>query len=364
MGAGMRAGISTAVVPDTCADEAAQVPGAEILPAARLADLIKGLREGSLDNHVLVAPVTQPTPALDLADVAGNHSARRALEVCAAGGHHLFMLGNGPAAMLAERLPSILPPLDLDAAREVGEIYSAAGILEVPPGRRAPIREPHYTATLAALVGNLSRPGAVSLAHRGLLYLADAPEFTWQALDGVRRAIETGEIVLAGHDHTVRYPAEFMLVASARHCPCEGNGRCDCTPFIRRRYQARLTELLQRVEVRTCIEPLHWPAVAGESSATVAARVLEARGRAADRLADTPWRTNAEVPASELRVRFPAEHGAIELLRSALDSGLLTSEAFIRVLRVAWTLADLRGAGRPAHQDAAGALELWLGHEG
>jgi magnesium chelatase family protein len=364
VGTAVRAGISTVVVPMACADEAAQVPGAEVLPVERLADLVAGLRDGKLDSHVLVVSPAPAVPVRDLADVAGNHAARRALEVCAAGGHHLFMLGNGPTTMLAERLRGILPPLDHAAAREVNEIYSAAGLRDELPGRTPPLRWPHCTATLTALIGNLTRPGEVSLAHHGLLYLADAPEFSRHALDGLRHAAETGEIALASPCHSVRYPAEFQLVLAAQVCPCAGNGPCDCSPLIRRRYLARLAGLLNRVEVRTRIEPLHSAALPGECTATIADRVREARNRAATRLAETPWRTNAEVPGLDLRVRFPADPGAIDLLRSAVDTGLLTSEAFVRVLRVAWTLADLRGADRPTMQDAAGALDLWQGHEG
>ncbi|GII52834.1 hypothetical protein Pth03_12230 [Planotetraspora thailandica] len=365
VGAAVQAGMRTVVVPAECAPEAAQVPGAVVIPVTRLAEVVDRLQAATLDGarYRAVGPSACPASSLDLAEVPGNEAARRALEVCAAGGHHLFLLGDGPATMLAERLPGILPPLDPGAAREVAEIYSLAGRSDQAPGTSPPISAPHHTSTPATLFGSVAgnRPGAVSLAHRGVLHLADAPEFSRQVLDALRGPMGNGEVRVAGLGRTVRYPARFMLVLDARPCACPEGGDCICTPVTRRRYLDRLVPLLPRVSVRA---PVAWEARregAGESSAVVAARVAAARERAADRLAGTPWRTNAVVPALELRTRFPAEPAAVELLRSTVQTGQLTSEALPQVLRVAWTVADLRGADRPTVEDAVEALHLWTG---
>ncbi|WP_433498843.1 YifB family Mg chelatase-like AAA ATPase [Sphaerimonospora sp. CA-214678] len=368
--AAVTAGLRTVVVPADCAPEAAQVPGAVVVPVTRLGEVIDRLRNGTLDAYRYRPPEPSATvarpPGADLADVPGNEAARRALEVCAAGGHHLFLTGDGPATMLAERLPGILPPLGVEAAREVAEIYSLAGRSDRAPGAFPPLCAPHHTSTPAAIFGSVAanRPGAVSLAHRGVLHLADAPEFGRPALDGLSRPMDTGEVRVTGLGRTVRYPARFTLVLDARRCPCPEGRECACTPVDRRRYLHRLALLLPRIAIRA---PVAWEnsgGGAGESSAAVATRVVAARLRAGHRLAETPWRTNAEVPALELRTSFAAEPEAVELLRSAVNTGLLTVEGFPRLLRVAWTLADLRGADRPGVDDAAGALELWKGADG
>ncbi len=364
------AGLTTVVVPGFFTEITAQTPGVVVLPATCLADVIAWLRDGTLnENAGQSTPVGVPPPTVDMADIPGSHSARRALEVCAAGGHHLFLQGDGPATMLAERLPGILPPLDAASAREVADIRSLAGRLDgIPgPGSAPPLCAPHHTSTSAAIFGSVAanRPGAVSLAHRGVLHLSDAPEFPSTVLDGLCRPMDSGEILLAGMGRSVRYPARFLLVLDARDCPCatsRGGGEpCECSPGVRRRYLGRLAAVLSRIEVRAWTEPITRPVEPGEPTSVVAARVGEARERAAVRLAETPWRTNAEIPALELRTRFPAEPEAVALLRSAVHVGVLTDAALPRLLRLAWTIADLRGAGRPAAEDAAGALDLWEG---
>ncbi|MBP2708633.1 ATP-binding protein [Microbispora sp. RL4-1S] len=367
--AAVRAGLSRVVVPAECAREAAQVPGAVVMPVTQLADVIDQLRHGAIRDHHDQEPDPAPSSsfAVDLADVRGNQAARRALEVCAAGGHHLFLSGDGPATMLAERLPGILPPLTDETAREVAEIYSLAGQSDRALGATPPLSAPHHSETPAAIFGSVAanRPGALSLAHRGVLHLADAPEFARPVLDGLCRPLDSGQVHLAGRGRSVRYPARFTLVLDARPCPCPaGREECACTPEARRRYRARLALLLPRVAVRAPVEWGDRGARAGEPSATVAARVLAARVRAAHRLADTPWRTNAEVPAPDLRTRFLVAPEAAELFRSAVNTGLVTADGLPRLLRVAWTLADLRGADRPQLDDAAGALELWKGADG
>ena len=316
--------------------------------------------------------------APDLAELLGQSMARRAAEVCAAGGHHLSLLGPPGAGktMLAERIPTILPRLDTAAALEVTAIHSVAGTLpvRVPLLTDPPFLAPHHTATKAAIVGGGSgviRPGSASLAHRGVLFLDEAPEFARDVLDALRQPLEAGEVVVARSGVTTRFPARFTLVLAANPCPCaravgpaEG---CSCTPSTRRRYLGRISgPLLDRVDVKIELEPVSRKELLSdrnfsESSQTVALRVIQARERAAHRLRDTPWRLNGEVPGSELRRTWPPAPGSLTVLERSLDRGLITARGVVKVIRVAWTMADLAGRPRPTSDDCATALGLWLG---
>ena len=314
----------------------------------------------------------------EVAKVLGQPTARRAAEICAAGGHHLCLLGPPGAGktMLAERIPTVLPRLDAAAALEVTAIHSVAGVLpdRSPLLTAPPFCAPHHTASKAAIVGGGSgviRPGAASLAHRGCLFLDEAPEFGRDVLDALRQPLESGEVVVARSGVTARFPARFTLLLAANPCPCaKGPGpqaACACTPSVRRRYLARLSgPLLDRVDVKVEFMPvsrgeLLSDATFAESSATVAARVEAARCRAAARLRDTPWRLNAEVPGSELRRSYAPAPGALVPLERAMDLGQISARGVHRVIRVAWTLADLAGVPRPTAGQTATALGLWLG---
>ncbi|BBB00478.1 putative magnesium chelatase [Actinacidiphila reveromycinica] len=317
----------------------------------------------------------------DLADVAGQRAARLALEVAAAGGHHLYLHGPPGAGktMLAERLPGILPPLTRQESLEVTAVHSVAGIL--PTGRplvdTPPYCAPHHSATMPALVGGgsgLPRPGAVSLAHRGVLFLDEAPEFSSQSLEALRQPLESGHVIVARAAGVIRLPARFMLVLAANPCPCGRysvlGGGCDCSPSAVRRYQARLSgPLLDRVDLRVDVEPVGRAELmgqagegpTGEPSAMVAARVVAARARAAARYQDTPWKLNSEVPGHELRTRWQVAPGALRAVERDMERGLLTARGLDRVLRVAWTLADLAGADRPSPEHVLLALQLRTG---
>lgn len=403
--AATEAGYRQVVVPQQCAAEAALVPDVSVLGVRSLRQLIAVLTGGAVPEEDPPDPPGRPDPILagllvpgaglgtglapgrgrgdaadfpDLADVAGQHTARRALEVAAAGGHHLFLSGPPGAGktMLAERLPWILPPLTRQDSVEVTAVHSVAGIL--PPGEplvaRPPYCAPHHSATMQSLVGGgtgIPRPGAVSLAHRGVLFLDEAAEFHSRALDALRQPLESGHVVIARAAGVVRLPARFLMVLAANPCPCGrhtllGAG-CECPPSVIRRYQARLSgPLLDRVDLRVEVEPvtrsdLLGQGGRGEATAVVAERVREARERAGARLADTPWRLNSEVPGQELRTRWQAGPGALAQAERDLERGLLTARGLDRVLRVAWTVADLRGRDRPDALDVAVALELRTG---
>ena len=386
------AGIESVVVPAANAAEAALVPGVRVTGVRSLRDLVALARgeerpletDDGADDDGPGDPADQavadddPGAALarlDLRDVLGQPSARFALEVAAAGGHHLLMLGPPGAGktMLAERLPGLLPPLDRAAALEVTTVHSVAGTLPAgtPLVTRPPLQAPHHTASVPAIVGGGShqvRPGAASLAHRGVLFLDEAPEFAPAVLDALRQPLESGEITVSRLVAQVRFPARFQLVLAANPCPCglavgKGLG-CRCTPMAKLRYLGRLSgPLLDRVDLSLEMlaasrADLRDDTAYVEDTATVAARVAEARARMAVRLAATPWRVNAEVPGHVLRRDWPLPWGVVAAAEQELDRGGLTARGVDRVLRVAWTLGDLAGRARPDAGDVQVALQF------
>ncbi|NUP02371.1 MAG: YifB family Mg chelatase-like AAA ATPase [Nonomuraea sp.] len=376
-------GEATVIVPSANSGEACLVPDVKVVPMAHLRQLVEWLRKGDAPPEPEITErVEEPSPAtrpaVDLADVVGQPVARRALEVCAAGGHNLWMLGppGTGKTLLAERLPTLLPDLELDHALEVTAIHSVAGLLppDSPMINRPPFVSPHHTATAAAIIGGGStvvRPGAVSLAHRGLLFMDEAPEFPRHVLDSLRQPLESGRVTVSRSAASVTFPARFMLVLAANPCPCaqadDQSETCRCSSTTRRRYLGRLSgPLLDRIDMKVTVARSSRRELLAdrqfvESSKTVAERVLMARERAAKRLADTPWRTNAEIPSSVLHADYRPSAAAMKPMTSCLDSGALTARGLDRTLRVAWTLSDLAGKDRPEEDETTAALSFWLG---
>jgi magnesium chelatase family protein len=376
-----RAGVRRVVVAAANAAEAALVQGMDVRAARDLREVLDWLR-GEGPPPPVAEPDSDPDPdgdGADLADVAGQGGAKRALEVAAAGSHHVYLIGSPGAGktMLAERLPALLPALDDEAALEVTAVHSVAGELAKRARlvRRAPFQAPHHTASVASLVGggsHLARPGAISLAHHGILFLDEAPEFSPRALDALRQPLESGSVVLHRGGGAVNYPARFLLVLAANPCPCGARAReCVCPPQSRRRYQQRLSgPLLDRIDVRVHVDPvphadLFDAAEGREGSRAVAARVATARSAAAERWRGTPWQVNAAAPGAALRAgQWALPRAVLQPAETYLQRGQISARGFDRVLRLAWTVADLAGRTSPDAGDVAAELYFRTGSGG
>lgn len=382
-------GIGCVVVPEPQAEEAGMVPGVDVIAARSLAQVVAVLSGEDVPDAPPVEPLSggpllswrgeERINDLDMADVLGMADARYTLEVAAAGGHHLMLSGPKGAGKttLAERIPSLLPDLSIEESLELSAIYSLAGCL--PSGQmvtRPPFLAPHHSATRASLLGGGTgrvRPGEVSRAHTGALFLDEFPLFSADIIEALRQPLESGEITIARGEESATFPARSMFVIACNPCPCgdyhptNRDNRCSCTEVKRREYRKKISgPIADRIDITRHVEPVRAhevddPLARPEPSAAIRGRVTDARDRQADRYAGTAWRLNADVPGPVLRERWPLEPDAEARLDARVYAGQLTRRGATRVHRLAWTVADLAEVPRPGLRELEIALRLRTG---
>ncbi len=370
------AGFRKLIVPAANADEAALVEGIELYAVDSLASAVAVVTgNGAKWRRRTTAPTIDQDGELvhgDLADVRGQLAAKRALEIAAAGGHNLLLLGPPGCGktMLARRLPSILPPMSLHEALEVTKIYSVAGFLLRDAGivRARPFRFPHHTISQTALVGGgaLAKPGEISLAHHGVLFLDELPEFSRSAIEVMRQPLEEGTVTIARAAGTFTYPARFQLVASMNPCPCgyrgARNAECRCDDAMVSKYVGKLSgPLLDRIDLQIEIARVPFDDMVryegGERSSQIRTRVLAARERQRVRFAGTTLSCNAEIPGNAMRHHCALDEPAMRLLALASAKRQFSARALDRIARVARTIADLSGTASIRAEHVAEAIQ-------
>jgi magnesium chelatase family protein len=376
-----KSGLRTAIVAPANAAEASLVDGLAVYAPPDLATLVAWLFGQTALDPVMRTPPDAPPPLPDLADVSGQSKARRALEVAAAGGHHMLMVGPPGAGktMLAERLPSILPPLSDAEAVEVTSLHSLRGRISGGAAtlmRHAPFEAPHHSITMPALIGGgsgLVGPGSLALAHRGVLFIDEAPEWKRSVLDSLRQPLECGEVRIRRANTSICYPAKVILVLAANPCPCAPNKPydCTCTPQVKRGYLPRISRpLMDRIDLRVDLPAVPPSAILAEQSEAepseqVAKRVARAREAAAARWSEAgeAWQCNSEVPGPALRSdRWRLPVPVRKCVDDLLTKERITARGYDRILKLAWTIADLREHERPTAEDITIASELRIGY--
>lgn len=364
-------GIATCVIPADNAEEATVVEGTRILLAHNLAEVIEFVEgQGGLEDLPEVCANSEPAQVLDMSDVAGQTQAKLAAEIAAAGGHHMMLVGppGSGKSMIAARLPGILPPLESAARIDATAVHSVAGKMGNGVVTHAPFVAPHHCVSRAALLGGGSghpMPGAVSLAHHGVLFLDEVSEIPAATLDSLRVPLETGEVRLVRKHRDYVFPANFQLVLAANSCRCGADDptQCTCPVSVRQKFLTNVTgPLRDRIDlfVRTHARGAILSSAESENSATIAERVALARERARHRWcnAELGHVVNARVNPHTLRRHYPAQEAAMAYLEALLAGGDVSQRGVDRTLKVAWTLADLQGQAQPTLDHVAQAVEL------